>query len=136
MKHPDIQISAGAYLLWAGCILLLPLNWIIGWLVAVSVHEAGHLMALLCCRTPIYSLKIGCLGAEISTGPITAFQELLCAAAGPMCSLLLILSREKYPIIALLGFVQGIFNLLPVYPFDGGRMLRAAYCVIRDRFTK
>lgn len=126
MRCTRIQIHAGAYLGAAASILLLPLNWMIGWVLASLIHEAGHLAALLCCHVPILEMELGLFGAKISTGPMTASQELLCAAAGPFCSFLLLFLAQRVPAAAIIGLMQGLFNLLPIYPLDGGRMVRSA----------
>lgn len=131
MKRPDVHIRAGAYLCAAAAILLLPLNWLAGWMIAVTVHEAGHLAALGCFRVPIFELEIGFLGARISAGTMTPMQELLCAAAGPVCSFLLLAVAPQFPVAALIGLVQGLFNLFPVYPLDGGRMLRSVITMVQ-----
>lgn len=133
MKHPNIQIDASAYLLAAVCVLLLPLNWLICWLIAVTFHESGHLTVLKICHVPIHEIRIGFLGAKITTGPMTALQEILCAGGGPVCSLLLLFLISCLPAAAMIGLIQGIFNLLPVYPFDGGRILRSLMFLIREK---
>ena len=53
-------------------------------------------------------------------------QEALSALAGPAGSFLMLLLCRVFPEAALWGTVQGLFNLLPVYPLDGGRVLRCA----------
>ena len=50
--------------------------------------------------------------------------ELVCALAGPAGGLLLLLLLRWMPVIALTGAVQSMYNLLPIYPTDGGRALR------------
>lgn len=133
MRRPEIRITAGAYLLAAVCVLMLPSSWLFGWLAAVTVHEASHLAALFCCRVPIREIRIGFNGAKISTGYICPEQELVCAAAGPVCSLMLLPFAVRFPVTALIGLVQGSFNLLPIYPLDGGRMLRAIMEILHKR---
>ena len=130
--RPEIQITAEAYLLAAVCTLLLPAKWLIGWIIAVTIHEAGHLLALSALGIPVYSITVSPSGAGILTGCIPPHQELFCAAAGPICSLLLLILTPLFPAAAMIGLVQGLFNLLPVYPLDGGRMVRAMKRIILD----
>lgn len=132
MKRPNIEITAGAYLFAAVYVLLLPLDWIAGWLIAVTIHEVGHLAVLRWFSIPINEIRIGPCGAKISTGHLTSTQELLCAGAGPACSFLLVTFRKYLPIVAMIGLIQGMFNLIPVYPLDGGRMLRSTVNLVRE----
>lgn len=55
---------------------------------------------------------------------MAAWKEALCALAGPVGSFSVVLLAEYFPEAALFGLVQGLYNLLPVYPLDGGRILR------------
>ena len=134
MRLPRIEISAGAYLGAALAVLMLPINWLAGWLIAVTVHECGHITAMWLCHIPIREIEIGPFGAKISAPELTPKQELMCAAAGPMCSFLLIVTAGWFPAAALIGTVQGLYNLLPVYPLDGGRIARAILFVIREKW--
>jgi Zn-dependent protease len=60
-------------------------------------------------------------------------QEMLCALAGPLGGLSLLFLLRTFPEVAICALVQSVFNLLPVYPFDGGRALLA---IIRIRRRK
>ena len=52
-------------------------------------------------------------------------QEFLSAMAGPAAGFLLVLLFPWFPRIAFSALVQSLFNLLPIYPFDGGRVIRS-----------
>ena len=123
-----IRIQPSAFFLMAALVLLLPLGWLLAALLAAAVHELGHLGAIYAFGAHPEFLSIGGAGARIRTGPLENRAEFFCAAAGPAASLLLLSMCHIFPKLALCGLVQGMFNLIPVHPMDGGRML---YCFLR-----
>jgi stage IV sporulation protein FB len=123
-KQISLQISSGFFLMLSASLLILPLRLVGGWLIAASVHELAHIIAL---KDHVIRLNILPLGAKIETMPITLKQELIAALAGPFASLLLITLYRVFPSVAICGLVQFLYNMIPVYPMDGGRALR---CII------
>lgn len=121
----DITVSAGAFLSLALSLLILPLDWIVAWLLAALIHEAFHYVALLLCGARVYELRIQVFGAVMESDEINGIPGFLCAVAGPVGGLLLLLCARWMPRLALCGFVQSAFNLLPIYPLDGSRVLWA-----------
>lgn len=130
---PEIEISAGAYLGLALGILIFPLDYLLAAILAAGIHECCHLLALRCCSVPVTRLEIGLLGSKIRTGMMSSGQELLCAAAGPGGSLSLMLLAGITPLLSLFGLCQGLFNLLPLYPLDGGRICRSIFMLAKMR---
>lgn len=123
-----IRVQPSALILMAALLLLLPLDWLIVALLAAAVHELGHLAVIYAFGSRPEFLSIGFFGAQIHTGPLDNRAEFFCAAAGPAASLFLLSLCRFFPRLALCGAVQGMFNLIPVHPMDGGRMLR---CFLR-----
>lgn len=95
-------------------------------LFSVTAHEAGHLMALYFLHVPIRKLSVTVSGAVLETDVLPYRSEIIAAAAGPAVNLLMFVScLQKYPIFSLVNLCLLLYNLLPFYPLDGGRILRA-----------
>lgn len=126
MKGPEI--SPGAVIFWALLLLVLPVSWLGAAFLAAAAHEAGHLLALSFLGGRGRLRHLGAFGAVIEAENLSPAGEFFCAAAGPAVSLLLGSLLPLMPRISLCGLAQGLFNLLPLYPLDGGRMV---YCLLR-----
>ena len=120
---PRIEVSPGAAVALAVLVCIDPAALCAPFLLAAAMHEGGHLAALRLCRVPVRRLHIGLGGAVLETGLRGAREEVLCAAAGPAVNLLLaaVLWRAQ-PVFALINLLLGAWNLLPVFPLDGGRI--------------
>jgi len=114
----------------------------VGLFVGVVLHELGHSVVAMRFGFPIDSITLWILGgiAALSDQPEEWSQELLIAIAGPIVSIALgVLSlgalwylpegldfaRFVFGYLALMNFALAAFNLLPGFPMDGGRVLRA-----------
>ena len=109
--------------------------------VSVLLHELGHSVVALRYKIPVRSITLFLFGgvAQIGAEPPSAIAEFFIAIAGPLVSLALaVLFYAAQPLIAgiepLLGlakylayinFALVLFNLIPGYPLDGGRVFRA-----------
>ncbi len=119
------------YLGWDLCIgtalalLLFPLKWVLAWMLAAAVHELGHIGAVYLCHGKIHGITLRLGGAKLETDYLSPRQELFCALAGPAAGLSLLLVGRWLPRTALLALAQSAYNLLPLFPLDGGRALRA-----------
>ncbi|MFB6107204.1 MAG: CBS domain-containing protein [Halobacteriaceae archaeon] len=114
----------------------------IGLFAGVLLHELGHSVVAMRYGYPIDSITLWLLGgiAQLSEMPEDWKQELYIAVAGPAVSVaigvgcyvgLLLLpvslpaARFVVGYLALMNFALAAFNLLPGFPMDGGRVLRA-----------
>ncbi len=112
--------------------------------LSVLLHELSHALIARKNNIPIRGITLFIFGgvAEMVKEPPTAKAEIKMAAAGPICSGILALFffivsgffvnfLPYTPIIGIVKYcffvnlVLMIFNLLPGFPLDGGRILRA-----------
>lgn len=107
-------------------LLVLPLKWLLSAVIAALFHEICHLFVLWLLKEKVCSFRITFHGCAIVTGDMPDWKQAVSILAGPIGSLSLLLMRSKLPLIALCGFFHGAYNLLPVLPLDGGRLLRLA----------
>lgn len=120
----SVQISAGAFIFLALLLLLLPLQWVFAVVFAALIHECCHCLAVFLLGENVRRIYIGGRGAVIDVAPMSGIREALCALAGPLGSFLLVALIRWMPRTAICGLIHGFYNLLPMLPFDGGRILR------------
>lgn len=121
-----IQIDPWACFLGALLVLTVPISWLFSALCAAVFHELCHVAAIKILGGSILGIRIRIGGAVIESEIPGKREELLCALAGPAGSLLLLALCHVFPKLAICACIQGMFNLLPVYPLDGGRILRCS----------
>ena len=108
---------------------------------SVLLHELGHSVISLGYKIPVRSITLFIFGgvAQIGGEPPSAWAEFWIAVAGPAVSfalamffaLLRPLSGGFPPLLALFTYLAyinaslAIFNLIPGFPLDGGRVFRA-----------
>lgn len=105
-------------------------------LLSVALHEAAHLLVLRLLGAKIHRLRLAGSGAVIVTQPLRHRQEIAAAAAGPAANfLLLFFAAQRFPVLALINLFLLAYNLLPLYPLDGGRIIRAVLQLLFSRRT-
>ena len=124
-----ISVSADFYIAMAAGVLLLPLPWISAWLFSALFHELCHYIALRLCGYTVSGIRISLKGVFMETEALSAVNEAICAYAGPIGALVLLLLARRFPRVAVCTIVQSLYNLLPVFPLDGGR---GVGCILRN----
>ena len=113
-----------------------PANTFVPFLFSVTVHEAGHLLALAILRARVHKLRLTFSGAVLVTEPLRYSQEIIAAAAGPAVNaLLLVIFANTEPLTAFVNLLLLSYNMLPFYPLDGGRILRAVLHILLSAYA-
>jgi Zn-dependent protease len=121
--------------------LVLGLITTILFFASVLAHELGHAMFALRNQIPVRGITLFIFGgiAQIAQEPRSPGAEFRIAIAGPLVSFLLsgifgiaYLLDQQIPLLAApseylmrINFFLAAFNLIPGFPLDGGRVLRA-----------
>ena len=127
-----IEADGGFWVVLGLMLLLFPVRVLMGVLLAAITHELGHLAAIRLTGGMVRRVCLRAGGAVIETAPMSPGREVLCALAGPAAGALTVLCWRSFPELALAGLAQTAFNLLPIYPLDGGRVVRNICCKLRD----
>ena len=108
------------------------------------IHELGHLLAgILMGMKPekielmpfgvsiSFKIKVEEYNKKIKKGNMLEIKKILVALAGPLTNFIIIIIASninidlfKALIVIYTNFLIMIFNLLPIYPLDGGRILK------------
>jgi len=113
----------------------------VGFVVLMLIHEMGHVFAMryyrLSASPPIFIPFMGAL-INMRESPRNALVESIVGMGGPFLGTIGALAcygvaihshnplfREELLVVAQLGFMLNLFNLLPVPPLDGGRITAA-----------
>ena len=104
-------------------LLVVPFRLLLAAVLAALFHELCHLGAIRLLGGQAGAFRLNPGGATLEFWGLTPIREAVASLSGPGGSLLLLRFHRLYPELALCGLGQGIFNLLPIFPLDGGRAL-------------
>jgi Zn-dependent protease/CBS domain-containing protein len=126
---------------------------IFGLAASIVIHELAHSLVARAFGIPLEGITLFALGgvAEIEEEPPSPTAEFLMAIAGPATSVLLAVllgvldsaagGPEARPALSgvlnylgLLNLVLAVFNMIPAFPLDGGRALRAIVWAVKKDY--
>ncbi len=132
--------------------------WLVGFITSILfflcilLHEFGHSIIATKYKLNVKRITLFVFGgvAEISKELPKALVEFWIAIAGPITSFILaaifyllekVFSQNQYltasfHYLALINFILAIFNLIPGFPLDGGRILRAIVWAFTKNYKK
>jgi len=145
-QHPDVESTLRWGMAVAGAI---------GFFISIVLHELSHAVVARRYGMPMRGITLFIFGgvAEMDDEPPTAKSEFLMAIAGPIASLLLgtafyaaslpFASPDAFsPVegvlsyLGLINVILAVFNMIPAFPLDGGRVLRSALWAWRHDLRK
>lgn len=118
------------------------------------IHEMGHLICGLLLGLKPKALKIMPLGIciefsviykdynkKVKNANALAIKKMILALAGPITNILIVViciftkeyTNAIYKNIIYTNILIAIFNLIPIYPLDGGRFLKELIHIIKGR---
>ncbi len=135
--HFTFLLYLGLFALFDGLFAAVFLALVFG---CVLLHELGHSVVAQAFGVPVRRILLTPIGgvAELG-GPVRHWtHEIAIALAGPLVNFLLVAAlmplglllptsgvQTMIMYLAWANVVLGVFNLLPAFPMDGGRVLRA-----------
>lgn len=123
------------------------------------IHELGHMLVGICLEfkpsnfeiMPFgvrvgFNVKIDNYNKKIKKGTILCIKKIIIDLAGPITNLIFVLFYSMFNIeffgierqyVIYSNILIGLFNLIPIYPLDGGRIIKNVIhiiCGIKDAY--
>ena len=122
-------------------------------MIFAIIHELSHLFAGLVLKMKIKQITLMPVGLSIEfkipyedlnikilKSNKLELKKILIAIAGPIINIIIIIISlvlnikiELKHLIIYSNLLIAVFNLLPIYPLDGGRILKSAICLIKGK---
>lgn len=144
-KSAKVLKVALAAMALSGWTIMLSFEFAVTLIAILMFHEYGHIRAMKRFGIPTKGIYIIPFVGGIAVGesPKTYWQELYIAMMGPVFGLamsvvfflgFLLTDNHFVGLVASVSALINLVNLLPIYPLDGGRVVKALVYSGRSRF--
>ncbi len=128
----SIKIHIYLFLMAAYMFAIGKLEMFLYYYLFVILHEFSHIIMAILLNVDIAEITLLPIGVNATYKDSlekNVYKEILISLAGPAASFLfaLFLKDKTY---VMMNIVIGIFNLIPIYPFDGGKIICGFLCII------
>ncbi len=120
----SVYVKSNTYLYSVVLLFLVPLPWLLSWIVAVVFHELCHYIAVIICGGRVEHLTVSIGGLTMQCTPMTDVKRVIAILFGPLGGLALLVFYRWLPQLAICAWILSAYNLLPIVPLDGGRILQ------------
>ena len=134
-----IKVGPSFFILIVVCLVTNNLLILLNYFLALMFHELAHLYTAIKCGYGLKQFKISMFGFSVELGEnINPNDAFVINIAGPMCNFFLCIcclamyqllpnSYEYLNVFCAANLVLAIFNLLPIYPLDGGKIFQCMF---------
>ena len=129
MRRVRCSVSAWALLAFALMYFFDGIGLVAALAPAVLTHELGHALALRLCGSRLTRLRVSVTGAMLDYAPrVEGLRAVACCAAGPLAGAVYAvaactLGGRFWRMSGAASCLLSAFNLLPILPLDGGRIV-------------
>lgn len=124
-----IKVDIKIFLILALYIIIKKKQILLFTIIFILLHELGHIIVGLLLGLKISTIKFNIAGISIefkNYGEKRELNKILVIVAGPIVNLIIFIIGIllKQELIIYINLVLFILNMLPIYPLDGGRVLK------------
>jgi len=134
---PMLKVSAGMLISIGFYAMLFGWRFAVGFILLLFIHETGHLIAArmvgLKVSLPVFIPFMGAM-ILLKDAPPNAWIESIVGIGGPLlgslgallvAGLYFVTGNQLFLVLGYVGFFLNLFNLIPIVPLDGGRIVSA-----------
>lgn len=96
----------------------------------VLMHELSHILVALILKVDVKEIELLPIGINAKyENKISLIRELIISFSGPIASIIFSIIFENETFV-FMNICIAIFNLIPIYPLDGGRIVQSTLKMI------